>query len=34
MRVSKALSGLKPKAVRGKWFEVNELNKLAMDAPA
>jgi hypothetical protein len=29
----KSLSGFEPTAVRGKWFEVNDLNHSAMDAP-
>jgi hypothetical protein len=28
-----ALSGFEPTAVRGKWFEVNDLNHSAKDAP-
>jgi hypothetical protein len=30
---SKVLLGFKPIAVRGIWFEVNNLNQLAMDNP-
>jgi hypothetical protein len=29
----KSLSGYEPTAVRGKWFEVNDLNHSATDAP-
>jgi hypothetical protein len=29
----KSLSGFEPTAVRGKWFEVNNINHLATDAP-
>jgi hypothetical protein len=31
MKESKSLSGFEPTAVRGKWFEVNDLNHLATD---
>jgi hypothetical protein len=30
----KSLSGFEPTAVRGKWFEVNDLNHSATDAPS
>jgi hypothetical protein len=33
MKESKVLPGFEPKAVRGKWFEVNNLNCSATDAP-
>jgi hypothetical protein len=33
MKESKVLSGFEPTAVRGKWFEVNDLNHSATDAP-
>jgi hypothetical protein len=33
MKESKSLSGFEPTAVRGKWFEVNDINHSAIDAP-
>jgi hypothetical protein len=33
MKESKVLPGFEPTAVRGKWFEVNDLNYSATDAP-
>jgi hypothetical protein len=33
MKNSKSLSGFEPTVVRGKWFEVNDLNHSATDAP-
>jgi hypothetical protein len=34
MKESKPLLGFEPTAVRSKWFEVNNLNHSAMDAPS
>jgi hypothetical protein len=34
MKESKSLSGFEPTVVRGKWFEVNDLNHSATDAPS
>jgi hypothetical protein len=33
MKDPKSLSEFEPTAVRGKWFEVNDINHSAMDAP-
>jgi hypothetical protein len=33
MKESEVLWGFEPTAVRGKWFEVNDLNHSATDAP-
>jgi hypothetical protein len=33
MKESKSLSGFEPTAVKGKWFEINDLDHSATDAP-